>query len=238
MIMQLALRPYATAGVVVLGAGLICVTPAPAPHIEQHTVNLAAAEDIMDLVGPGDAGFSTLTGADGSALASVTDALAPEGGALGSELSGVLPSLGDLSGTFADAADSTGVANLWALLGALFDTSWPEWEQFFGPIILFGGIFLGGFIGILQGYWEQILTALGIEPASALTAAATEALDPSALTSALDLNPLADIGTAFDPAVLADLGTAFDPAVLADIGTVLSTTAIPDLGGILTSLIP
>ena len=224
--MQLALRPYATAGVVVLGAGLICVTPTTAPHIEQHTVNLAAAEDIMDMVGPGDAGFSTLIGADGSALASVTDALAPQGGALSSELSGALPSLGDLSGTLADAADSTGLTNLWALLGALFDPYWPQWEQFFGPIILFGGIFLGGFIGILQGYWEELLTALGIQPASALTAAATEALDPSALTSAVDLTPLADIGT------------AFDPAAMADIGTMLSTGAIPDLGGILTSLIP
>ena len=236
--MQLALRPYATAGVVVLGAGLIWVTPTTAPHIEQHTVNLAAAEDIMDMVGPGDAGFSTLIGADGSALASVTDALAPQGGALSSELSGALPSLGDLNGTLADAADSTGLTNLWALLGALFDPYWPQWEQFFGPIILFGGIFLGGFIGILQGYWEELLTALGIQPASALTAAATEALDPSALTSAVDLAPLADIGTAFDPAAMADIGAAFDPAAMADIGTVLSTGAIPDLGGILTSLIP
>src|SRR6202012_215368 len=238
MLMQLALRPYGTAGVVVLGAGLICVTPTTAPHIEQHTVNLAAAEDIMDMVGPGDAGFSTLIGADGSALASVTDALAPQGGALSSELSGALPSLGDLNGTLADAADSTGLTNLWALLGALFDPYWPQWEQFFGPIILFGGIFLGGFIGILQGYWEELLTALGIQPASALTAAATEALDPSALTSAVDLAPLADIGTAFDPAAMADIGAAFDPAAMADIGTVLSTCAIPDLGGIRTSLIP
>jgi hypothetical protein len=46
MIMQLALRPYATTGVAVLGAGLICVTPTTAPHIEQRTVELAAAEDI------------------------------------------------------------------------------------------------------------------------------------------------------------------------------------------------
>jgi hypothetical protein len=36
MIMQLALRPYATAGVAVLGAGLIYVTPVTAPHIEQR----------------------------------------------------------------------------------------------------------------------------------------------------------------------------------------------------------
>jgi hypothetical protein len=226
MIMQLALRPYATAGVVVVGAGLIYATPVAAPHNEQRAVHLATTETLSDLVGPFDAVASNLGGVGGSLWDSVTDALAPEGGALSSELSGVLPNLGDLSGTSADAADSTGLTNLWALLGALFDPYWPQWEQFFGPIILVGGIFLGGFVGTLESIWAEILTALGIQPASALTAAATEALDPSALTSALDLNPLADIGT------------AFDPAVLADIGTVLSTSAIPDLGGILTSLTP
>src|ERR1700743_1581398 len=226
MIMQLALRPYATAGVAVLGAGLIYVTPTTAPHIEQRPVQLAAAGSIVDLVNPIDAGFSALTGAGGAALPSVTDVLAPEGGALSSELSGVLPSLGDFSGTLADAADSTGLTNLWAILGALFDTSWPQWEQFFGPIILFGGIFVGGFVGILQGYWEEFLTALGIEPASALTAAATGALDTSALSAAVD------------PHTLADLGTALDPSGLADIGTVLSTSTIPDLGEILTGLMP
>jgi hypothetical protein len=225
MIMQLALRPYATAGVVVVGAGLIYVTPVAAPHIEQRAVHLAATETLSDLVGPFDAVASSLGGVGGSLWDSVTDALAPEGAALSSELSGVLPGLGDLSGTLADAADST-------------TDFWGQVESYFGGLIFLGVLLLGGFIGGLQSIWEEILTALGIEPASALTAAATEALDPSALTSALDLNPLADIGTAFDPAVVADIGTAFDPAVLADIGTVLSTSAIPDLGGILTSLIP
>jgi hypothetical protein len=226
MIMQLALRPYATAGVVVVvvGAGLIYVTPAAAPHIEQRTVELAATETLSDLVGPFDAVASSLGGVGGSLWDSVTDALAPEGGALSSELSGVLPSLGDLSGTLADAADSTDF--------------WGQLEAYFGGLVFLGALLLAGFIGGLQEIWEEILTALGIQPASALTAAATEALDPGALTSALDLNPLADIGTAFDPAALADIGTAFDPAALADIGTVLSTSAIPDLGGIVTSLIP
>jgi hypothetical protein len=226
MIMQLALRPYATAGVVVVGAGLIYVTPAAAPHIEQRTgtVELAATETLGDLVGPFDAVASSLGGVGGSLWDSVTDALAPEGGALSSELGGVLPSLGDLSGTLADAADSTDF--------------WGQVEAFFGSLVFLGALVFAGFLGGLQTIWEELLTALGIEPASALTAAATEVLDPSALTSALDLNPLADIGTAFDPAVLADIGPAFDPAVLADIGTVLSTSAIPDLGGILTSLIP
>jgi hypothetical protein len=55
---------------------------------------------------------------------------------------------------------------------------------------------------------------LRIQPASALTAAATEALDPSVLASALNLSPLALIGQ------------------------VLTTGAIPDVGAILTSLIP
>jgi hypothetical protein len=73
--MQLALRPYATAGVGVLVVGLICITPTTAPYVEQRTVHLAAVEDIIDLVNPIDAGFSALTGAGGSALASVTDAL-------------------------------------------------------------------------------------------------------------------------------------------------------------------
>jgi hypothetical protein len=224
MIMQLALRPYATAGVVVIGAGLIYVTPVAAPNIEQRAVELAATEILSDLVGPFDAVASSLGGVGGSLGDSVTDALAPESGALSSELSGVLPSLGDFSGTLADAADITDF--------------WGQLEAYFGGLVFLGALLLAGFIGGLQSIWEDILTALGIEPASALTAAATDALDPSALTAALDLTPLADIGTAFDPAGMADIGTAFDPAVLADIGTVLSASAIPDLGEILTSLIP
>ncbi|HEY6856632.1 MAG TPA: hypothetical protein VI194_10510 [Mycobacterium sp.] len=93
--MQLALRPYATAGVAVLGAGLIYATPVTAPHIEQRAVGLAAAEDFMDLVNP-IAGFSILTGAGGSALASVTEALTSGGGALSAEVSDALPSAADL----------------------------------------------------------------------------------------------------------------------------------------------
>jgi hypothetical protein len=238
MVFPHALRPIAIAGIAVLSASLIEVTPVVAPHIEQRAVELASSETLSDLIGPFDALVSTLDGVGGPVWDPVTDALLSGGGALSAEAGAVLPSMGDLSGTFADPADSTGVTDLWALLGALFDTSWPQWEQFFGPLILFGGIFFGAFIGSLESFWADILTALGVQPASALTAAATEALDPSALASALDLNPLADVATAFDPAVLTDVGTAFDPAVLTDIGTVLSTSAIPDLGGVLTSLIP
>lgn len=45
--MNLALRPYMTAGVAVVGAGLIAVTPvaAPPPEIQSHSIQLSAAID-------------------------------------------------------------------------------------------------------------------------------------------------------------------------------------------------
>ena len=76
--MHLVLRPYATAGVAVLGAGLIYVTPLAAPNVQQRAVELAAAGDAIDLLSPIDAVVSHLGGAGGSLWGSVTDALAPE----------------------------------------------------------------------------------------------------------------------------------------------------------------
>src|ERR1700712_2800889 len=96
MTMQLALRPYATVGVSVLGAGLIYVTPTTAPRIEQRAVELAAAEDTIDVINPIDAVVSSLIGGGGSALASATAALASGGGALSAEASDALPSAVDL----------------------------------------------------------------------------------------------------------------------------------------------
>jgi hypothetical protein len=75
----------------------------------------------------------------------------------------------------------------------------------------------------LQGVYDS---ALGVLDPSILVQDVSTALDPSAVTSVLDLNPIADIGT------------VVDPSGLADIGTVLSTSTIPDLGEILTSLMP
>lgn len=250
--MQLALRPYATAGVAVLGAGLIYVTPTTAPHIEQHTVNLAAAEDIMDLVNPVDAGFSTLTGADGSALASVTDALASGGGALSAEVSDALSSAADLQlldpafwGMFWNALIDPSGESPWLLLtGAI------EELPVIGPLLEGFGLFVVFPVSlILAGVWAEISQLLGLDPSAAaaeglatglqgvydaaglldpttLVQDVSTALDPSVLTSVLDLNPIADIGA------------VVDPSGLADIGTVLSTSTIPDLGEILTSLIP
>jgi hypothetical protein len=234
MVMQLALRPYATAGIAVVGASLIHVTPVAAPNIEQRAVNLAATEALSDLVGPIDAVVSSLGGLSG-------------------ELSGVLPIAGDLSGTFADGASSLALdsTDFWQQL----------WQQFYdavipiiGPIILVGGIFLGISVAAVetifaqiseffQTIYEDILTALGLEPASALTAAATEALDPSLLTSGLTeaLDPsllTSGLTEALDPSAIAGLGTVFDPAGIADVGTLMSTSLIPDIDGILMSLIP
>jgi len=277
MIMQLALRPYATAGVAVLGAGLIYVTPVTAPHIAQRAVDLAAVESLSDLVGPIDAVVSGLGGLSG-------------------ELSGVLPSLSDLSGTFADAAStSTGLDLLdpafWELFW--FELSDPDAgsaaelllvgaiEQLpvIGPLLVGFGVALFPVILLLAYAWSEISQALGLGldpsaaaaeglgtglqgvydaalagvidpalPAGVSTALAdvtpmfsdaaavldpttlvqdvSTALDPSAVTSILDLNPIADIGT------------VVDPAGLADIGTLLSTSTIPDLGEILAGLIP
>ena len=104
--------------------------------------------------------------------------------------------------------------------------------------------------------------AAGVLDPTTLVQDVSTALDLSASTSVLDLSPIADIGTAVDPAavvdigavvdpaavvdigavvdpaVVADIGTVIDPAAIADLGTVLSTSTIPDLGEILTSLMP
>jgi hypothetical protein len=271
--MQLALGPYATVGVAVLGAGLIYVTPTTASHIEQRAVELAAAEDIIDLVNPIDAGFSALIGTGGSALASVTDALTSGGGALSADVSDALSSAADLQlldpafwDMFWNALIDPNVGESpWLLLtGAI------EQLPVIGPLLEGFGLFVVFPVSLLLAYaWSEISQLLGIEPFAAaaeglpagvstaladLTPLFSEAagaldptslvqdvstvLDPGVLTSVLDLNPIADIGTVVDPAVLADIGTVIDPAAIADLGTVLSTSTIPDLGGVVTSLIP
>ncbi|WP_131814290.1 hypothetical protein [Mycolicibacterium fortuitum] len=55
--MQLALRPYVTAGVAIVGAGIIAATPitAAAPEIQNRAVTLSAAVQPLDLPSPSDA---------------------------------------------------------------------------------------------------------------------------------------------------------------------------------------
>jgi hypothetical protein len=243
MIMQLALRPYAAVGVAVLGAGLIYVTPTTAPDIEQRRVHLAASEDIIDLVNPIDAVVSALTGA------------------------GVLPSLGDLSGTFTEAVPGAADLQLldpafWEMFGnALIDPSGESPELLLvgaieqlpvvGPLLESFGLFVVFPVSLLLAYaWSEIApllglgtgaaaaedlgigsqgvydSALGVLDPTTLVQDVSTALEPSVLTSVLDLTPIADIGT------------VVDPSGLADIGTVLSTSTIPDLGDILASLMP
>ncbi len=235
--MQLALRPYiSAAGVAVVGASLIHVTPSAAPRINQRAIDLAAAETLI--AGPVDAAVSGLGGASGSLWNWVTEALSADGEALGGDVSGALSSMGDVSGPLANGLSS--------VVGADSVDFWQTlWQQFYdavipivGPIELVGSIFLGGAIlyadWFVQTIYDEIVSAFGgsapaiseaMDP-NALTAAATEALDPSSWTSTLDLNPVADVGA------------AVDPAEIADIGMLLSTNTIPDLGGLLTSLIP
>jgi hypothetical protein len=263
MIMQLALRPYATAGVAVVGASLIYVTPVVAPNIEQRAVELAAAGDIIDLVSPIDAVVSTLTGAGRSALASVTDALTSGGGAL---------SLGDLSGTLADGLPSmaaSGSVDFWQQL----------WLQFYdavipivGPIELFGGILLGALVGEAESFFQTIYDEIVSAFGGAVAPAMTEALDPGAaeglgtglqgvydaalagvidpalpagVSTALgDITPLfSDAAGLLDPTTLVqNLTTALDPSALtsildpsaiAGLGTVLEPAGIADLGTLL-----
>jgi hypothetical protein len=278
MIMQLALRPYVSvASVAVLGVGLICVTPAADPRIEQLAVQLTAVEALSDLVGPIDTVVSSL-------------------GGLSTELSGVLPSLGDISGTLADAAsalpadtlelfdpafwqqfwadllDPTSGGGAWLMLTGAF-AQLPVIGPFFGALGL-AGIFFG--LGLVE-VWDQILHALGIQPFAAAAeglGTGLQALSDTALAGAIDpalpagvatgladipslfsgavavLDPSAvvqDISTATDPialtsildlAPIADIGTAIDPAAIADIGAVVDVGTISDLGGMLTSLIP
>jgi len=275
--MQLALHPYVrAASVAVLGAGLIHVTPVVAPHIEQHAVELAAAETLSELVASIDAGVNSL-------------------GGLSAELSGVLPSLGDLSGTFADAASSQDTLELldpvfwqeflYALLNPNVGES-PELllvgalEQLpvIGPLLEGFGLFVVFPVSLLLLYgWSLISEALGIPPYAAAAeglgtglqgvydAAVAGVIDPAlpaevstALTDvtsvfsdiggALDPPALVqDVSTALDPSVLtsildvspiADMATVVDPTGFADLGASLSIGTIPDLGGILTGLIP
>jgi hypothetical protein len=260
MIMQLALRPSAIAGIAVLGAGLIYVTPMTAPRIERRAVDLAAAEDIIDLVNPIDAGFSTLTGAGGSALASVTDALTSGGGALSADVSDALPSAADLQ--LLDPAfwelfwfeltdpDAGSAAEL-LLVGAI------EQLPVIGPLLVGFGVALFPVVLLLADAWSEISQALGFDP----SAAAAEGLGTGVSTALADVTPVfsdaagvldpttlvQDVSTALEPSVLtsvldlnpiADIGTVVDPSGLADIGTVLSTSTIPEVGEILTSLMP
>ena len=251
-ILQLALRPYATAGVAVLGAGLIYVTPVTAPHFEQRAVGLAASEDFMDLVNPIDAGISTLTGAGGSALASVTDALTSGGGALSAEVSDALPSAADLE--LLDPAfwelfwfqltdpDAGSAAEL-LLVGAI------EQLPVIGPLLEGFGLFVVFPVSLLLAYaWSEISQALGLDPSAAAAeglgtglqgvydAAVAGVIDPAlpagVSTALADVTPMfSDAAAVLDPTTLVqDLSTALDPSAVT---SVLDLSPITDIGTVI-----
>jgi len=264
--MQLALRPYvAAAGVAVVGAGLVHVTPVVVPHIEQRAVDLAAAESLSDLGGTIDAVVSSLGGLSG-------------------ELSNVLPSLGDLSGTFADGASSLPDLELldpgfWQLFwDDLIDPSsgssaWllltgaVEQLPVIGPVLESFGLFVVLPVSLLlAGVWSEIAQALGLQPYAAAAeglgtglqgvydAALAGVIDPAlpagVSTAVGDITPLfSDAAGLLDPTTLVqDVSTALDPSTftsvldlnpIADIGTVVDPAGIADIGTLLsTSTVP
>lgn len=220
--MQLALRPYTTVGVIVVGASLIAVTPVVALNIEQHAVELAAVEDVIDLGGPIEAVGNTLTGAGESLVDSVTNAPASGVEALSAELSSALPSPGDFSGALADGLPSLAAGDI----PGFFDPNF--WEEFWyalsevGPsgayLVLMGAITQLPVIGpILQAFglfvvwpatllswwvWSQIEDFFGIDPyASAAEGLATD-------LQAVDLGAIDPPGTALGDMALLFSGTA------------------------------
>jgi hypothetical protein len=255
MIMQLALRPFvAAAGVIVVGAGLIQVTPVAARGIEQRAVRLAAIDSLSELVGTTDAVVSSLGGLSG-------------------DLSNALPSPGDLSGPLADAAASqTGLDLLdpafWQLF--FYDLSNPDsgaaaWllltgavEQLpvIGPLLGSFGFFVVLPVGLLLAYgWSLISEALGLQPYAAAAAeglgtglqgiydaALSGVIDPAVpagVTTFLgEVTPLfSDAAGVLDPTTMVqDLTTALDPSVLAsvlDLNPIAGIGTVVDPGGLL-----
>lgn len=236
--MQLALRPYATVGVVVLGASLIAITPVVAPNIEQRAVQLAAVEDIIDLGGPIEAVGNALTGAGESLVASLADGL---------------PSLGDFGPALGDEllsadiplslADDDWWTQAWAYLGALAFN-----------VVFWGAIFLSPIlapiVNTFSAIWEWLGSVFGFDPylpAVEGLASATSFADviPDTLAAGA-LDPLTDATSLFSSAadaldlttVVQDLTAAFDPAEIGDVGELMSTGLIPDIGELLSGLIP
>ncbi|SRX96156.1 hypothetical protein MSP7336_04432 [Mycobacterium shimoidei] len=224
--MQLALRPYATAGVVVVAASLIAITPVVAPNTEQRAVELAAVEDIIDLGGPIEA-------------VGLADAL---------------PSLGDLSGALVDELPGADIPLSLAAGDDWWSEALPYLGALTFSIIFWGEILLSPIlvpiVNTFSAIWEWLGGVFGFDPylpaveglASAASFAdvipdtlAAEALDPLTDTTSL----VSSAAEALDlTTVVQDLTAAFDPAEIGDIGELMSTGLIPDIGELLSGLIP
>ncbi|UVO11351.1 hypothetical protein NM962_15370 [Mycobacterium sp. SVM_VP21] len=207
--------PTAVAGIAVVCAGLIVVTPVPRPDIERAKVTLTAAADLLD-------------------LASLTDVVADNpGGLLG---------LDDLTGELAGsplggaAEDTLWWQSLLSSVLLLFPEEWRFPIIFLVPGILF---YLWGIItwpfnvleNLAHSAWEFIAEVFGFDPypaaAEALaTAPDTFDLPPLTIDGWFDEGALADVAIMLEPNV-----DGFDPLVDApgamDIGALLSGELIP-----------
>lgn len=244
--MQLALRPYATAGVVVVAASLIAITPVIAPNIEQRAVELAAVEDVIDLGAPIEAVGTTLTGAGQSLVTSLADAL---------------PSLGDLSAAFGDGLPDLGSVLSAAADPPALDAITDFWQEIQGWVftglaglfgLLFWGVLVPG-VGFLQLTWQAIADFFGFDPypyaAVASDSGGPDVFDAGAIDAVLSAgvdSTLGDMSAVLGGAeglldlttVVQDLTAAFDPAEIGDISELVSASLTPDIGDILSNLIP
>lgn len=244
--MQLSLRPYVTAGVAVLGASLIAVTPVLATRaqqpVEQHAVDLAAtsgAVEIASLV-PAAAGGTADAGATTTVAATLGDELshwlyifAPDVSHIGFQ---ALAS--DMNTWAADLTEPALQATLATYMGP---TVSAQMVAEFGP----SNVMLQ-FLGAHPAVAEVLLT-IALWPARAaqtaaapLIASADLAGMPAALSSnvaAAQAAVSAEVAAMLGPGALAGLSSVFDPAMLADIGAAVST-GLTDVPGMLLGLLP
>ncbi|MCV7277223.1 hypothetical protein [Mycolicibacter arupensis] len=192
--MRPTLRPFVTAGVAVLGGGLISVTPIAAPAAHPPAVALAAAEVPGDL-----AGLVGGTWADAATSEATLALLDPEFWQM----------------FWADLFNPDAGSAAWLdLVGAI------EELPLIGPLLWGVGLFVVFPGALLLAYlWSQIApsfdspqfaaaadAAVAFDPSS-LIHDVSAMLDPGVLTSGLDLTSVVDVGAVFDPdASLPDLG--------------------------------
>jgi hypothetical protein len=217
MIMQLALRRYVVAaGVALVGAGLIQVTPVVAPHVEGRGVDLAAVESLSDVLP--NLGDLTGTFADGaSSLAALDEPLLDPG---------------FWQAFWDDLLDPSGQSP-WLLLTGAVEQQFPV----VGGILESFGLFVVLPASLLLGdIWSEISQALGLDPYAAAAEGLGTGLQGIYDAGVIDSTTLVqDVGTALDPSTVTSV---LDVDPIADIATVVDPTTVPELAAILTSLVP
>jgi hypothetical protein len=171
-------------------------------------------------------------------------------------LTDMLPSLGDLSGTFAEGAAGQSALDepllepgFWqAFWGDLLDPSGQSpWllltgavEQQFpviGGVLESFGLFVVLPVSLLLGeIWSEISQALGLDPYAAAAEGLGTGLQGIFDAGVTDPTTLVqDVSTAVDPSTIASV---LDVNPIADIATAVDPSTVPELAAILTSLVP